>query len=398
MKQKIFIALFALGLSVVLHGYLTAHYYPLQLGFGGAPSLCSVGAKFDCDAVSASPYAAIFGIPVAAFGAVYNLILFVMVLFNWLGLRGDSARNWREPFWMSIGSVAATLIMGTITLTKLSSACLFCIGAYVLSLIAFGALLLAQSESPWKFLGSDLRAWFTEQKSFLLWLAAVPIGAGLVHIGMMQNYGAEELSRVVKGSINDWQTGPSVTWTATPSLTKGASVENAKLTLTEFADFRCGHCKHAAPSLKAFVNANPDVRLVFYSFPLDSTCNPALKHGDGISCHLAKLVICAAQQDRGWQAHDQIFENQEKFQALSTPETINTELKSRMTEQNLDWAAMNTCLKDPATEANLRAQAEQGVAAKVMGTPSIYANGKKLEKAQLLPVLSALKASLSDQK
>ena len=398
MKQKIFIALIALAAAVLVHGYLTAHYYPLHLGFGGSASLCSIGASFDCDAVSASPYASIAGIPLAAFGMVYNLLLFVMVLMTWLGLRGESPRCWRGPLWMASGSLLASVVMGFITVAFLKSLCLFCIIAYALSVLTFGALLWAQPESPWRHFGEDLKSWLTDSKSFLVWPAMVPVGAVLVNIGMMQNYGAEELNRVVKTAVLDWQHQTPVTWAANPSLTKGASVEDAKLTLTEFADFRCGHCAQAAPSLSAFVKANPDVRLVFYSFPLDGACNSAIGQGDGMSCHLAKTVLCAGQQEKGWQTHDYIFQNQSNFQALSTAEAINTELKGKLAAESIDWTALEACQKDPATEENIKAQAAQGVAAKVQGTPTVYANGKKLERGSLLPVLSAVRETVLNQK
>ena len=56
MKQKVFAALVAFALAMLVHGYLTMHYYPIVYGYASGPSLCNVGAKLDCDAVTASAY------------------------------------------------------------------------------------------------------------------------------------------------------------------------------------------------------------------------------------------------------------------------------------------------------------------------------------------------------
>ncbi len=48
----------------------------------GAPLICGVG---ECDVVNSSPYAALFGVPVAAIGAVGYAVLLVLALWAWRG-------------------------------------------------------------------------------------------------------------------------------------------------------------------------------------------------------------------------------------------------------------------------------------------------------------------------
>jgi protein-disulfide isomerase len=43
---------------------------------------------------------------------------------------------------------------------------------------------------------------------------------------------------------------------------------NGKITLTEFYDYRCPHCAHAAPAVLQLIHDNPDVRVVFKEFPI----------------------------------------------------------------------------------------------------------------------------------
>jgi len=383
MKQKVFAALVAFALAMVVHGYLTMHYYPLVFGYASGPSLCNINAKLDCDAVTASAYSAVFGIPIAAFGFAFNALLFTLVLLTWLGLRGGSDRSWRDPLWLALGSVGVSVVMGTISTVFIGSFCLFCIAAYVLSFIGFFALWWALPDSPWRHFGADILSWFSDRRSMLAWLAAVPVGAGFIHLGMKQSNSADKLEAMSKLAVSDWETAPVVQWTATPSLIKGASAESAIMVVTEFADFLCGHCKTAAPGLAAFAKAHPDVRMVFYSFPLDSTCNPKMQRGDGASCRLAKAVFCAERQTLGWAMHDRVFELQSSLFGKPVPDLDKT-LRTELEKLNGDWAQLETCMNDEQTHTVIQAQAELGATVGVRGTPAVYVNGKAMDLAGLV--------------
>jgi protein-disulfide isomerase len=167
------------------------------------------------------------------------------------------------------------------------------------------------------------------------------------------------------------------------------------MTLSEFADFRCGHCKHAMPTVKAFVKANPDVRFQFYSFPLDGQCNDAIPHTSGQSCYLAKSVLCAEKlAQKGSAIHDAIFNAQPEINGKDSMDYTKEKVAGFLADNRIDAAAMEQCIASPETDAAIRAQAKAGVDAKIRGTPAFFVNGKPLERAQLIPVLNAAKASL----
>jgi protein-disulfide isomerase len=44
--------------------------------------------------------------------------------------------------------------------------------------------------------------------------------------------------------------------------------KDAKVTVVEFFDYRCPHCKDAAPDVLALIKAHPDVRFVFKELPI----------------------------------------------------------------------------------------------------------------------------------
>ena len=62
-----------IGLATSL--YLFVHHTRLESGIQESASFCSFGKYMDCDSVNVSRYSEIFGIPIAAIGAVYFFAL-----------------------------------------------------------------------------------------------------------------------------------------------------------------------------------------------------------------------------------------------------------------------------------------------------------------------------------
>ena len=72
--------------------------------------------------------------------------------------------------------------------------------------------------------------------------------------------------------------------------TKGPA--SAAVTIVEFADYQCPHCKAAAAALSQIVAQYPtDVQVVFMDFPVNRS---------GISRVVAKGAVCAAEQGSFW--------------------------------------------------------------------------------------------------
>jgi protein-disulfide isomerase len=193
---------------------------------------------------------------------------------------------------------------------------------------------------------------------------------------------------------------PKIEFVAKPSLAKGAEASQATLILTEFADFRCGHCKRASFTLHAFAKANPDVRFEFYSFPLDGACNEKIPQATGLSCRLASAVYCAEKDGKGWEMHDLIFAHQETINNFTTSAQIDGLLAKEISSTGLNWESVQRCIEQPETTDSIKSQAKQGALANVPGTPTVFANGRLVTRGSMLPVLQAIheKAKASKSK
>jgi len=158
---------------------------------------------------------------------------------------------------------------------------------------------------------------------------------------------------------------------------------NAKLVLTEFADYQCPHCKIASQALKKSVEAHKDqVKFVFLDYPLNT--HP-------VSNLIAEGAACAEAQGKFWDYHYMAFEHQNEL-AESSPASFATTLK-------LDSAAFSACMKDPATKEKVARAKKQGDQLGINGTPTLYINGVKYtqaytEEALKVAIEGALKSPL----
>jgi protein-disulfide isomerase len=148
------------------------------------------------------------------------------------------------------------------------------------------------------------------------------------------------------------------------SPTKGP--DEAPVTIVEFADFECPHCKEAVPLIDAVLDAHPGkVRLVFKSFTL-----PFHAHGEPA----ARAAFGAAAQGKFWEMEHLLFERQQHLEAA------DLERYARML--NLDVAKWKADSEAPATGERIAHDHQLGEDMKLKGTPTIYVNGREFDVEQ----------------
>ncbi len=371
-------------ISVGVHAYLSSHYYDLKLGAASGGSFCNINSYLNCDAVTASKYSTFLGVPMAIWGFFTNLIaayIFSVARFN---LSADNERTARYGFVFSLAIFATSLIMGSISLILIGNICLFCVSVYVLSFLTF---VTAGFGIRWniKSLARDIKDLFKTQKWILGCLIAIPAFSYTAHSMILESHGFSNIAKLVNEKIAYWQVAPEQKFDPTQGLILQKKNDTpVVMTIVEFADFRCPHCRDAYPALHAFTESHPDVRLIFKPFPLDGTCNAALTGGDGISCALAFITQCAEKiGKKGWQVHNYLFDNQETFRSLPLAAAAD----KVCAENGLNCDELKTCAKSDETVLEVKNLASEGAAAKIQGTPSIFVNSKILSGGQLLPIL-----------
>jgi len=139
---------------------------------------------------------------------------------------------------------------------------------------------------------------------------------------------------------------------------------NADLVIVEYGDYQCPYCGAAYPILKELMNQfGSQIKFVFRNFPLSDM------HEYARAAALA--AEAAALQNKFWEMHDAIYENQRSLNEHLLLE-LAKELKLDISQFKSDMGSSE--LKDKVDE-----DFASGIVSGVNGTPSFYVNGKKFE-------------------
>ncbi len=388
---KFYLALVAGFAALATHFYLSRHYFELHLGLSSGSAVCNINKTFNCDTVAASKFSTLFGIPIAIWGLATQMILVLFTLTFGLGLSSDRTRMGRYALYLSLFVATTSVVMGTISMAFLGTYCLFCMVAYALSFTHLYAVWGLQGPAPFNHCMKDIKAAFTESRWIGISVASIIPLTFLFNNMFLDHFGGGLLKDAVESSFIGWQGAPQNNFTE-EGLVKGPA--DARVTIVEFADFLCPHCKHAAPSLKVFAESHPNVRVIFKAFPLDGNCNASteMPKGDGSRCLLTKTVFCAEKiAQKGWPVFEEIFARQEEFFGVGTTADL---LKDIVSRNGIDHNAMEACRNSEEMHKRIVDQSREGLNAKIEGTPSIFINGRLLTRGQLLPVLQRVYDSL----
>ena len=136
--------------------------------------------------------------------------------------------------------------------------------------------------------------------------------------------------------------------------------EKAKITLVDFAEFKCTYCVALSPVLKKLVaESSGRVRLVFKHFPL--------KNHPG-TFFSSKAAQAAHGQGKFWAMYDLLYANFNKQGMEDVLEYARV--------LGMDMERYKTDLEDPKVEELIERDKMEGVRAKVTGTPTLFINGK----------------------
>jgi protein-disulfide isomerase len=119
--------------------------------------------------------------------------------------------------------------------------------------------------------------------------------------------------------------------------------------------------------IEAYVK-NGQVMLVFA---------PVLNHAD-LSDQTHQAAECAADQDRFWEMHNLLFENQDSFWFGD----IRSALEQLAVEAGLDVTTFKACIEEQQTLERIRAQDEFRKKLGIRGQPVFSINGDYLIGAQ----------------
>jgi protein-disulfide isomerase len=181
-------------------------------------------------------------------------------------------------------------------------------------------------------------------------------------------YVSKDGKSLLRGDLFDMQSPPYAGVRAHLNATGNPSTgpADAPVTLVEFADFECPHCKEFSDVFPDIKQKFPNIRLVYKDLPLNDI-HPWAESG-------AVAARCAFMQsaEAFWKMHDQIFKEQDNI----TPGNAWDEFNGFAKDEGLDTDAFKTCLSSPEAKAAVDANRTDAVTLGVDSTPTVYVNGR----------------------
>jgi uncharacterized membrane protein/protein-disulfide isomerase len=391
-KTRIWLLLFGLIAFTASAASLYVHYRLIQ--DSSYTSFCDVSATVSCEAVYESAYGTVRGVPVAAGGVIWSVLVLLLAYYGMRRpLSEDAARVAEYVFLVSVVGLGAVLYLGYASYFILDKICLLCTATYV---GVFGVFFVAAGATrmPFRTLPSrafrDLRDLFQSPAAVtlaLLWL----VGSGSL-VAFFPTETSTETTPAAHAAVEpepDTSQAPSTPgqtagplpaaerseferwYTAQPKSPIVAAAGDAAVVIVKFNDYQCPPCRQTFMQYKSVLEkykASHPGRVAFITrdFPLDPECNTG--GGHELACEAAAGVRMARLKGRAEALEDWLFANQARMNLALLKQGI------RDVGGVPDFDA-----RYPTVLEQVRAEVKSGHALGVSRTPTFFINGRKIE-------------------
>lgn len=348
-----------LGLAVALS--LSISHYRLFTD-PAYSSFCAISKSINCDTVSQSPYAVLWGVPVAAWGVLAYLSFLLLLLLS-LGRSAHHQRVWTLLFSMALGFSGYSLVLAAISTYMIGSYCILCIALYAVNLLLLFFSWIVRRRFKcgpfFRALGEDLR--HLSPKS--------PLNA-LVLAGILAATAGVKTAYPAYWLFNAEPMPAQIATGVTPEGRPWIGAVSPALEIIEFADYQCFQCKKMYHHLRNLIAKYPEkIRLVHVHFPMDHEFNLMVKTPFHIgSGKMALLAIYAVDEGKFWDLHDLLYQQAGNRQEIDLHELAS---KSGLPAERLAEAPGNKGFR-----GKLAADIRLGMQHAVQATPSYLIAGK----------------------
>jgi len=353
MRKPLLLALALLGLFDAL--YLLWVYT--------SPSRPIVCLGTGCDAVRASSYAHLFGLPLPVFGVACYAILGLLILAEDLVSAGLGRTLEYSVAGISCGGFLFSLYLTSLEAFVIHAWCAWCV---VSALVVTGIFVMSLFELRRPVAPADpVAAIARVRTNFLLCVLAILVGVPAFIL--LSRHGALPLvAEASSKELAERLVRPDSHMTGNPQ---------APLTVVEFADFECPACglsEAVARQIRA--QYGDRIRFVFRQFPLRKIHPQAEK--------AAEASECAAEQGKFWEAVEKLYAGQADLSVDA--------LERYARELGLDQNRFNQCLASGETASRVNQDLADGRAVGVRATPTFFIGQKRIEGPMELAQFSQL--------
>ena len=289
-------------------------------------SVCEVSESVSCQQVLTSEYGKVFGVPVAAGGAIWSLLAFMLAAVGLKNPKSETAsRVSGYLFILATIGLASVFYFAYISFFVLKTACPICLTMYASVIGTF--LISATSAGPIgalpSRLGRDLATVAQTPIAATLAVVWLAVSAGLVfafpkppQATPTSASGASSAPAVPAAETlspeqrTEWEAWLDAQPRAPEAMPTGAT----KVLVLKFNDYQCPSCRLAWVLYKDIIakyeKAHPGV-FVFENrdFPLETECG-AFSNPHAAACEAAAAVRMAREKNRDKELEAALFEQQ----------------------------------------------------------------------------------------
>jgi uncharacterized membrane protein/protein-disulfide isomerase len=362
-------------------------------------SPCDINETVTCQAVYLSSYGTAFGVPVAAGGAIWSALVFLLAA---LGLgspdreRASAAAGY--TFVLSVVGLAAVFYFAYASFFVIGKVCVLCATMYAMVigvfLVASRLPSLSLMSLPGRLL-KDMRAVFARPVAAtlaILWLVgsasliayfredAAPAGQA----GSTAVAAPAPVEALDQAQLDDWHA-----WLdRQPRTAEMAPQGQVKVLLVKFNDYQCPSCRAAyfayKDSIAKFEKQYPGVfKFETRDYPLNPACGIGGVHPN--ACEGAAAVRLAREHNHGPEMENWLFEHQEE----QSRETIKAALQRIAGVKPEEYEAKYTSILP-----KLHEDALLGNKLGVTGTPTFFLNGIKVPSVRVAHLEAAIEYEL----
>jgi uncharacterized membrane protein len=312
-----------------------------------ASNFCSLGARVDCASVVLSKYSVLLGVPVPLWGFAGFLAI---------GLALWQRSRWLLP--LTALAALASVVLIAVSVVSVGALCLLCEGVH---LVSFALFALA-----WRTRKAELVSLRAPETSVLIF--APPLGVLVALWLFLPAYW---------GAFS-WQGDVPFAHGKTPGGDAWIGAVEPKLTVEEFVDYSCPHCRVAtAHNLRRLAEHPNELRLVRRHFP-STQCAP---RSEG-RCLKLRVALCADEEDKFWQTDRWLFEHGQL--------DPNVDFDELARDVGLDRAALAKCVDQEQTFARAVDAWKRAKKQRIPGTPYYAVGDRTMSHADAASLIEEL--------
>jgi protein-disulfide isomerase len=138
--------------------------------------------------------------------------------------------------------------------------------------------------------------------------------------------------------------------------------KDAPVTIYEYSDFQCPHCKDAVDTINEIKKKYPKkVKVVYKHYPLPN-------HKDAKTASIATMCVKEQDEAKFWPFHNLLFKNQQKLSV--------EDIKKYAKEFKLDEKKFNDCLDQQKYVDFIEKDVKEGNEVGIRSTPTFFVNGR----------------------